>query len=361
MLKSIRRIVTRLFNKGTEYHDDFIEQQRSRLLNINIYLAWFITIPFILHHTWMNEYFGEFYLLLASSIGFLPFYILNIKGKTQLASIGILTFVISITYGATFIAETQIGASYFNIAFGSAALFFIRNKYCKASIAIYGYGSFLTLNYYQILNHPLEPISYFTIIFMLVALYIIIALFESENVRYQQILKTKNEILGQQNKTIKEQSDHLMELEKEAYEKELALKQKDIDQVLANNRMQVKIRENLLSQLERATNEKDSFKLIKSLKFDLRSQIQTQKKLEFSEDNIQELNAEFFERLNSEFPKLSKKEAELCSYIKLGLSTKEIAQLLSTTENTIYVTKNRLRSKLNLDSNDEVNQFLKEF
>lgn len=330
------------------------------MINISLYLGWSLITPVVLVQSLIAKSYNESILLLFTMVIFIPIYYLNTNGKTQHAAIGLLTYTTTLSYFAVYLARIQIGAPYFDIAFGTAALFFIKNRYVKTAVAIYAFSSFLFLNYYQISNYPLELGGFATISLMLIVLYIVTILFESENSHYQKELEVKNQALKSQNQTIKKQSEQLLQLEKDYYEKELALKQKDIDQVLANNRMQLRIRENLLKQLEKVTNEKDSLKLINSMKFDLRAQIQTQKKLEFTEEHIQKLNAEFYDRLGTEFPKLTKKEVELCSYIKLGLSTKEIAHLLSTTENTVYVTKNRLRTKLNLDNNEAVDQFLKE-
>ncbi|MCT4645262.1 MAG: LuxR C-terminal-related transcriptional regulator, partial [Carboxylicivirga sp.] len=61
---------------------------------------------------------------------------------------------------------------------------------------------------------------------------------------------------------------------------------------------------------------------------------------------IDQVNSEFEEKLKERFPKLTKSEIEILGYIKLKLSTKEIANTRKVSPTTVKVTKHRINKKL---------------
>ncbi len=182
------------------------------------------------------------------------------------------------------------------------------------------------------------------------------------------VLYQRYRITNKQKVTIEEQYDNIEEktqqiirIEKEKHEHELLLKRKDLETVVANNSLQIKMKENLIASLREAQKSEDINTEVRNIILDLNRQIDTQQKLNLMETNLQEVNAKFFDRLQTDHPDISKTEKEICMYIKLGLSTKEIASLRNTTTNTINVTKTRLRNKLGLNSNAEINSYLLQF
>ncbi len=79
------------------------------------------------------------------------------------------------------------------------------------------------------------------------------------------------------------------------------------------------------------------------------------------ESKFNELNEDFFNKLSKEFPKLTTKDRKLCAYIKIGLTSKEIAPLLDITLRSVELQRYRLRKKLNLGANITFNEFLRHF
>lgn len=60
------------------------------------------------------------------------------------------------------------------------------------------------------------------------------------------------------------------------------------------------------------------------------------------------LHPEFIEKLNRSYPQLTQNDFELCSLIKMNLSTKEIARILRITDQSVRTRKYRLLKKLEL-------------
>lgn len=56
----------------------------------------------------------------------------------------------------------------------------------------------------------------------------------------------------------------------------------------------------------------------------------------------------FFERMKALYPSLSKTELRLCAYIRVGMTAKEIAQVLSVKPDTVNTSRYRIRKKMGL-------------
>lgn len=69
----------------------------------------------------------------------------------------------------------------------------------------------------------------------------------------------------------------------------------------------------------------------------------------------------FFKRLKSAFPDLTQSDLKLCAYLKLNLSSKEIAPLLNITFRGVETRRYRLRRRLMLDSDENLVQFIMNF
>ncbi|WP_299549269.1 hypothetical protein [Seonamhaeicola sp.] len=72
------------------------------------------------------------------------------------------------------------------------------------------------------------------------------------------------------------------------------------------------------------------------------------------------LNTAFYKRLHDRFPNLSKNEVKLCTYIRLGIDNNEIAILQNVAPASIYRSRSRLRQKLGLSQDEDLNLILKD-
>ena len=61
-----------------------------------------------------------------------------------------------------------------------------------------------------------------------------------------------------------------------------------------------------------------------------------------------------------QFPDLKKNDLKLCVYLRMGLSSKEMASLLNTSVRSIETARYRLRKKLSIGSGDNLLEFISE-
>lgn len=177
-------------------------------------------------------------------------------------------------------------------------------------------------------------------------------------------LEKANQELEQQNKWLEQEVEQrtraLVEAQANAHQLEIAQKKRDLEALSANNTRKVQLTRNLIDELQKLMQEGDPQHGLRSLISNLRGQMSTEEKLEVLQADFEQVNAEFFERLQTQFPGLSKTEREICAYLKLNLSSKDIAALRNTSLNTINVARHRIRKKLGLDRDDELEAFVQQ-
>lgn len=79
------------------------------------------------------------------------------------------------------------------------------------------------------------------------------------------------------------------------------------------------------------------------------------------EIQMDELHQGFFKNLRNAHPNLSIYDLRLSAYLKIGLNSNEIADILNVQPSSVYVSRSRLRKKLDLGQDDDLHDFLNRF
>ena len=77
--------------------------------------------------------------------------------------------------------------------------------------------------------------------------------------------------------------------------------------------------------------------------------------------HFNEVNKDFFKNLKAKYDSLTTRDLKLCAYLRMNLSTKEIALLANVSQRGIDASRYRLRKKLNVDAKVNLTEFLMEF
>ncbi|NME66953.1 helix-turn-helix transcriptional regulator [Flammeovirga aprica] len=188
--------------------------------------------------------------------------------------------------------------------------------------------------------------------------FLIVFHFNRNMKRYVKALKQQNVALEEQQKQIEEQAQELLAEQEKNHELELEFKRKDIEKLNANNQLKVKLQTKAVQTLSDILKSEDIKKELKTVIRELKISNASQQKIQLMQENIDEVNTVFEDRLAGICPTLTKTEREICSFIKLNLSTKEIADIRNTTPNSIRVTKHRIRKKMNIEEEVELESFI---
>ncbi|TVZ57843.1 regulatory LuxR family protein [Flavobacteriaceae bacterium MAR_2010_105] len=179
----------------------------------------------------------------------------------------------------------------------------------------------------------------------------------------QELLQLKFE--HEQKELIKEKTleneRKIVELKNEALKNEVKLKSKQ----LANTAMALVKKNETLMELKKELVEHksgfDNYYSYKKLLKNIDNSIGHQDEWEIFEYNFNQVHEEFFNLLKKQFPKLTHKDLKICAYIKMNLSTKEIAPLLNISIRGVETHRYRLKRKLNLDNDISLGTYLRNF
>jgi ligand-binding sensor domain-containing protein/DNA-binding CsgD family transcriptional regulator len=130
--------------------------------------------------------------------------------------------------------------------------------------------------------------------------------------------------------------------------------------IISKNEFITDIKENLSSISKKSTNREVMHELQKIVR-DIERTIDVDVDWEHFQYHFDQVHGDFSNRLRSSFPSLSPQEIKLCTYLRLNLSTKEIAQLLNISVRGVEISRYRLRKKLGLSREDNLTDFMLKF
>ena len=168
---------------------------------------------------------------------------------------------------------------------------------------------------------------------------------------HQKELNRKEEALRHEKK--------LNEIQKKQHQQELKSKTKE----LANTAMEMTKKNEMLMKLKEDLNYFKSEIIDKSrynkLLRGIDRNINNTKDWELFESNFNDIHDSFFKELHKMHPeKLTPKDLKLCAYLKMNLSSKEIAPLMGISIRGVEIHRYRLRKKLELSSDQNMNEYL---
>ena len=77
--------------------------------------------------------------------------------------------------------------------------------------------------------------------------------------------------------------------------------------------------------------------------------------------NFDQVHSDFLKRLSSHYAHLSPNDYKLCAYLRMNLSSKEIASLMNISVRGVEASRYRLRKRLGLDTETNLSEFLIQF
>lgn len=150
--------------------------------------------------------------------------------------------------------------------------------------------------------------------------------------------------------------------EQEKLDNELALKKRDLEDFALEINQKQEWTDQLTEKLSamRSLEKEDIASAIRSLLVDVKGTQIAEKQKRVFQQNIQEVNHQFFDKLSTLFGDLTKTERELAGLLRMELSNKEIATLRNMEVSSVKRARNRLRKKLDLSPEQDIYTFLKE-
>ncbi|MBB6329137.1 DNA-binding CsgD family transcriptional regulator [Chryseobacterium sediminis] len=190
--------------------------------------------------------------------------------------------------------------------------------------------------------------SMFFIILALISVLLFILIFL--NIRYR--IKKERLLRGKEKE--------LLENKKKLLEQNINFQEEKIKNLHQNLNLKIETEKVFLDNLRkiRKSQSTDSEQMMKDLFLKMNNLIQIDKKNNdlLNESSLE--NKQFLNKLKELYPSLTEKELKLCKYFRMNLSSKEISTLENTTTGTIRVYKTKIKSKLELDRENDISVFL---
>jgi DNA-binding CsgD family transcriptional regulator len=166
----------------------------------------------------------------------------------------------------------------------------------------------------------------------------------------------------QEHKIIEHQQQaQISKLEHEKLETEIHYKNQELATTTMHLVKKSELLQNIqeeLRKISQSTKDPNAVDKIKKVIKVLTADEDLSKDWERFEQYFDHVHSDFLKRLRENYPVLTPKDYRLCAYLKMNLSTKEIAPLMNISVRGVEIARYRLRKKLDLDNNDNLIDFM---
>ncbi len=153
----------------------------------------------------------------------------------------------------------------------------------------------------------------------------------------------------------------IIKLRNEKLRAEMIYRDKELanqtNNIIHKNRFLMKVNQEL-QKIQNTTEDGAVKSKMAVLKRRIEKELDDKQQNRIFETYFDEVHKEFFERLKEKFPQLSPKDLRLCAYIRMNISTKEIATLLNISFRGVEISRYRLRKKLELSRSINLSTYL---
>ena len=198
------------------------------------------------------------------------------------------------------------------------------------------------------------------LVYLIVIGLILYLYYKWNKMKYIQKLKLQKEELKHQKKILEMELKAENELISQEYEKhilELELQTKSSE--VAGKSLSIAKQSEMIENIQNILDSESDFNKLKSeIKKAIKINSVNKHEWEVFETNLNQINNEFIIALSKKYPNLTSKDIKLCVYLKMNLSSKEIAPMMNISFRGVELHRYRLRKKLGLAQEEMLSNFL---
>lgn len=202
--------------------------------------------------------------------------------------------------------------------------------------------------------------------FLMIMIYILLIsgsfylYYKWNKIRYLEKLKLKEEELKHQKQILQleltaENKLKLQEYEKHILEMQVQSKASEVAGKSLSIAKQSEMIESIQNILD---NENDVNQLISKIKKSIKINALNKNEWQSFEKNLIQSHEDFVHKLTRQYPQLTPRDMKLCIYLKMNLSSKEIAPLMNISFRGVELHRYRLRKKLELNQAISLSKFM---
>ncbi|MFT5832707.1 MAG: ligand-binding sensor domain-containing protein/DNA-binding CsgD family transcriptional regulator [Cognaticolwellia sp.] len=176
--------------------------------------------------------------------------------------------------------------------------------------------------------------------------------------------KTLQEKAAEHQKIVAQNEAEISQLQQEKLKAEIQFKNQELATTTMHLVQKGEFLNKLKEELNRILNETNEPKTKKHIRKTIKllnENAQLDNDWEHFAQYFDQVHENFLKRLRDAYPQLTPKDQRLCTYLKMNLSTKEIAPLLNISVRGVEVSRYRLRKKMELPTETNLNEFMMVF
>ncbi len=170
--------------------------------------------------------------------------------------------------------------------------------------------------------------------------------------RHRKIVEQREKNLRMKNM---EAEQEIIRLQKEHLERDMAEKNGQ----LAASTMSLIKKNEFLSNLKEELKEAESSK-VKGVIKTIDKELKEEDNWKMFKEAFKNADKEFFDKIKAKHPELTSNDLRLCAYLRLNLSSKEIAPLINISVKSVEIKRYRLRKKMNLPREINLTDYIME-
>ncbi|MDN3595270.1 helix-turn-helix and ligand-binding sensor domain-containing protein [Zunongwangia endophytica] len=202
-------------------------------------------------------------------------------------------------------------------------------------------------------------ISKFAVFAYIVLLVLIIVITHHFYTRYYRRRHEKMIEIEQEKAELQqlEAQQEIMKLKNEQLETDVISKNRE----LAASTMNIIRKNEVLNKIKKELSEVSQLKDIASVLKTIDANIKEEDNWKFFKEAFDNADKDFLQMVKSKHPNLTSNDLKLCAYLRLNLSSKEIAPLLNISVRSVEIKRYRLRKKMELDHEQSLVNYILEF
>ncbi|GHB27043.1 two-component regulator propeller domain-containing protein [Mongoliitalea lutea] len=206
---------------------------------------------------------------------------------------------------------------------------------------------------------------FFYIISLLILLVVVFKRVDKQYQKKTKIITAKQrEELDKKSSDLEQSKQELARLQTERLEAEIQNKNKELASAtmhLLNKNGFIDQTKNHLGQIIKKSKNQEVKNELQKVINSIDKNIAEDNDWEQFEMHFDQVHGDFMERFKKTFPNLSPQEIKLTAYLRMNLSTKEIAYLMNISARGVEISRYRLRKKLNLERSENLQEFILKF
>ena len=228
----------------------------------------------------------------------------------------------------------------------------------------------------QVLHFTVTPPFYRSIwaqaLYILLALALLVLVLRYQKMRYtrkaDRMEAARQLELAQKQQRLQEMAQQREKDRRLLEEEKMQSELQHLNKLLAASTMNLVVKNEFIASIKEQLKEvkqkgssKETKKALEKVVKEIDVTLRLEEDWEQFQYHFEQVHGDFLSRLRADYPDLSPNEQKLCTFLRLNLSTKEIARLLSISPRGVEVARYRLRKKLNLERGQNLSKFMLEY